>query len=169
MISPRKRRKNEHSISHQSIVYFNAIGETHFYECKTCGSKINGQKEYNLASHLRHIHPEIYNGIAGREKESIQVKRLKLLQNFVEIVAVNGRPFTYILDSGFQSIAEKKQRKLNAAGIGLNLKKRLWTKFIWCFRSVYSKWKIESSFHRNDRIAQISYGCTFGGYYLHTS
>lgn len=34
-------------------------------------------------------------------EHSASLKRMKLMQNLVEIVTVNGRPFSYLLDSGF--------------------------------------------------------------------
>lgn len=124
----RKRRKNDNSIGEQSKQFFNELGEREvsginifFYQCKICNVNINGNKLYNLASHLKHVHEDNYNKISDRNKETIQIKRLNLLQDLVEIIAVNGRPFSYILDSGFQSIIKKKVNKLNAAGCTLNL------------------------------------------------
>lgn len=126
--SPRKRTVNENSASQKSKKYFKSLGEREvngaqklYYECTICGSNINGNREYNLASHLQHRHRQIYEEIAAPKKDSMPVKRLKLLQDVIEIIAVNGRTFTHILDSGFMSIIHNKLQKLAAAGIGLNL------------------------------------------------
>lgn len=129
MQSPsRKRVRDENSLTQKAKKFFEELGVKHvkghpkiFYKCKECSADINGSKPYNLVSHLNTVHPGIHQSIAEKQKDKHPVKRLKLLQNIVEIVAVNGRPFKYILDSGFQSIIQNKQNKLNRAGCGLNL------------------------------------------------
>lgn len=132
MSAQRKRKKSEFSISHKSKIHFKSLGEKNvagnlklYYECKICKQHINGQKDGNLASHLMHVHPDFYMEIKGEKTESIEVKRLKLLQNLVEIVSVNGRTFSHITDSGFLSIIQNKLQKLIEAGCGLNLSRNL--------------------------------------------
>lgn len=126
-LSPRKRKKNENTIGVKSRLYYKCLGEREsggamklFYECKFCFFNVNGHKEHNLASHLQHIHPEVYALIIA-QKDSMPVKRLKLLHNAVETVSVNGRPFKWILDSGYQENIKSKLRKLREAGEALNL------------------------------------------------
>lgn len=63
--------------------------------------------------------------IEQRFKESLPVKRLRILQNAVEIIAVNGRPFNYLLDSGYQAGIQNKLQKLKNSGMGLNFSKNL--------------------------------------------
>lgn len=46
---------------------------------------------------------------------------MKFLQNCVEIISVNGRPFSYLLDSGFQVIIKDKLRELETGGYAINL------------------------------------------------
>lgn len=90
------------------------------FECLRCSAPINGKKRSNLASHLQRVHPSIYEEFIMVKKDHPEVKRLKLLQNAVETVSVNGRPFKWLLDSGYRSNIESKLRKLQSTGYGLN-------------------------------------------------
>lgn len=92
-----------------------------FYQCKICTLKRNGTKLTNLRSHIEHMHVPLFNEINDLKTKPLQVQRLELLQNLVEMVALNGRPFTIIHDSGFQAIIREKLEKLNAGGCGLSL------------------------------------------------
>lgn len=128
MDSPRKRARKENTLSAKASVYYDPLGEKQvdgvakiFYKCKLCSSEINGHKQYNLVHHLHCKHPDEYKEIDGRPTEDIQTKRLKMLQNLVEIVTVNGRVFASILDSGFQALIWEKLDELKNAGCGLNL------------------------------------------------
>lgn len=92
-----------------------------FYVCNLCLKEINGTKEYNLVAHLKQKHPENFKEIDTKKTKSAQQKRLELLQHCVEMVTVNGRPFSALLDSGFQRIIEKKLLKLKNANLSLDL------------------------------------------------
>lgn len=127
--SPRKRCKvSEPSIGVLSRPYFEppykleANGVlTDWYKCRLCAKDINGTKLYNLGSHLERKHGDIYfEKIRPRKKEPLEVKRLRILLNAVEIVSVNGRSFSSLLDSGYQAEIFNKLQKLRAAGIGIN-------------------------------------------------
>lgn len=121
--SPRKRKRNQETVSAKAIEYFILLSDDitkKMYKCKICASTINGTKAHNLSVHLRNVHPEKYGEVNVRKQE-LPVKRLELLQNVVEMVSVNGRPFSSISDSGFQSIIRNKTNKLNAAGYSINL------------------------------------------------
>lgn len=93
------------------------------YSCKLCTANLNGTKAHNLVSHLNNIHREKFNLIAD-QKNDISAERLQFLQNIVEIVTVNGRPFSSIHDSGFKSIIGDKLKEFDAAGCTLNLSDR---------------------------------------------
>lgn len=97
-----------------------------FYECKIdeCGKEINGTKLYSLVSHIKYVHTKYYNLIKGTEKEAILIKRLRLLHNAVEIVSVNGLPFSFLLASGYQAGIENKVRKIRQAGYSINITTR---------------------------------------------
>lgn len=123
MQSPRKRKRNQDTVSVKASEYFISLSDDimkKMYKCKLCSSTINGTKLHNLSAHLRNVHPEEYGDVNGRKQE-LTVKRFELLQNIVEMVSVNGRPFSSISDSGFQAIIRKKTDKLNAAGHSINL------------------------------------------------
>lgn len=125
--TPQKRKRAENSVSTKALEHFETISEedslkdsnkTHI--CRHCDTKINGSKEWNLAQHLQKCHFNIYEEITG-QKDSPEVKRLKFVQNCVEIISVNGRPFSYLLDSGFQAMVKEKLNDLKSAGCGINL------------------------------------------------
>lgn len=89
------------------------------YKCNHCGKKINGTKPSNLASHLI-VHPEVYAQIC-EDPPTIEHMRQKLLFNCVELVTINGRPFSAIYDSAILAMLSEKLSELEAAGRGLNL------------------------------------------------
>lgn len=75
-----------------------------FYKCQICDKKFNGTSDTNFTKHMK-THKQVYKEEIDPEfdnQETIPIKRLKLLKNLVEIVTVNGCPFKYLLDSGFQ-------------------------------------------------------------------
>lgn len=126
-----KKKRKELSITDKSMPYFEEPsitienGKTILkYACKLCPKNnppINGTKASNLSSHLGKKHPDIYVIIAKRnDKETLPIKRVRILQNAVEIVSVNGRPFNYLLDSGYQAGIKNKLKKLDDAGMGIN-------------------------------------------------
>lgn len=88
------------------------------FKCKLCEKEINGTKEYNLSCHLEHMHRDVYfSHVKLTKKESLLVKRLRILLNAVELVTVNGRPFNALLDSGYQAGIINKLNKLKEAGM----------------------------------------------------
>lgn len=125
--TPRKRKRAENSLATKALEHFEIISVEDFSQelnkthiCRHCNGKINGAKEWNLAQHLNKCHVDIYEQITGL-KDSSEVKRLKFLQNCVEIVSVNGRPFSHLLDSGFHAIAKEKLDELKSTGYGINM------------------------------------------------
>lgn len=127
----KRKRKRQQPVFDKTIDFFLFLGtETNkkdanltidMYECILCKLKLNGTKKSNLTSHLKVHHNGTYVKMMNKDKDSFAVRRLKLLQHFTEIVAVNGRTFTHLLDSGFKKIIEPKLRKLHEAGYGLNM------------------------------------------------
>lgn len=120
--TPQKQSQYEEQYYMQYFEFSSEEGEGKnkktFYKCKICSLPKNGTKRDNLRAHLAHLHSEF---IVDAKSKSLKVKRLELLQNLVEIVAVNGRPFTYIHDSGFQAVIREDLAKLKAGGFGLSL------------------------------------------------
>lgn len=106
--------------------FFNKVDDTIgtlFYKCTLCPDNLNGTKETNLLNHLKVCHLEIYNSkiIIKHSPLYYAMKRLRLLQQCVEITTVNKQPFNDLLKSGFQGIISSKLTKLSQAGFGLNL------------------------------------------------
>lgn len=66
------------------------------------------------------MHKSIYQEIIS-EKEPLLVTRLKVLQNCTEAVSVNGRPFKWIMDTGYRKQFQKTLDELAAAKLALNL------------------------------------------------
>lgn len=130
--SPKKRKliKSQTTIQEKAMTYFGPMiqieenGATvKKYKCLKCEREnmLNGNKISNLAGHLQSRHPEIYEKMVPKpKKEPLEFKRLRLLQNAVELVSVNGRPFKLLLDSGYQAGIQNKLAKLKEAGIGIN-------------------------------------------------
>lgn len=125
-VSPRKRKRKEPSVVDKSLQYFELVKEEiidgvtkKFFNCSLCKRGLNGTKESNLASHLQFLHKDIYDEIKKCEKDPILIKRLKVIQNAVEIVSVNGRPFQWLLDSGYQEGIKNKLKKFREAGCAI--------------------------------------------------
>lgn len=97
------------SKTHRALTYFKPLNDsesnTKFVcEIDKCGSTIEARNRFNLVSHIKALHDGIYKSISSAESElyaaSLQIKRLKLIQNLTEIVTVNGRAFAHLNDSG---------------------------------------------------------------------
>lgn len=125
-----QRGKKQESLTRKSIEHFELIqredSSKKLYKCLLCtqdAKPINGTKTNNLSQHLKNVHSEFYYQniqTIKHIKEPLQIKRLRLLQNAVEIVTVNGRPFNSLLDSGYQAGIQNKLHKLQKSGIGLS-------------------------------------------------
>lgn len=66
------------------------LEKNHQFEC--------GTKPSNLASHLKSIHPSTLYAeklFDEKTKEPLPLQRLRIFQNAVEIISVNGRPFSW--------------------------------------------------------------------------
>lgn len=112
----------EHKLSYADGI---SGSQVEIYECLICNKRLNGTKQHNLTSHIQKCHRDVYiETVDENTKDSYDVKRLKLLQNCVEITTVNGRPFSYLQDSGFQKAIENKLTKLKANKCTLNLSDR---------------------------------------------
>lgn len=125
-MEPQNRRKKR-KIDFNGILSFfeapkttkNKAGiDSRYYKCKECKKYINGTKSSNLTEHLKH-HEELYSKIY--ENESIEQKRVKLLLDCVEFVAVDGNPFSKINGSGLLSMLDKTLNELSVAGRSVDL------------------------------------------------
>lgn len=102
----------------RSLEYFTLFcdepGKT-LFDCTICKKRINGNKKSNLTSHIATKHKDHYKGICS-ENPLIEHKRLKLLFDCIEVVAVNGRPLRSLNDSGILSMNESVLLDLKRAG-----------------------------------------------------
>lgn len=90
-----------------------------FYTCTICKKELNCTSNSNKTSHLS-MHKDVIAQIRFSE-ESIERKRLKLILDCVEMVAVNGRSFTHLFDSALHSMIADKLDELKSAGQQINL------------------------------------------------
>lgn len=123
----RKRKNSRISLGEKSKRFFDAPfakndeKDTQYFKCTLCPSEIKGKNTHNLAAHISNCHKEQFKEIDSVNKDSLAVKRLKLLHNAVEIVSVNGKPFNFLLASGNQNGIRNKIDKLHKAGIQISL------------------------------------------------
>lgn len=94
---------------------------------KKCDSFLDGRYPYNLVLHLKKQHEEIFAKISSSSAQnegmdaSLQVKRLKLIQNLTDIVTVNGRPFAHLSDSGVVGLMGTDLKVLENGGYAAGL------------------------------------------------
>lgn len=96
----------------------------YYCDVPNCGSKISNSRSNkigNLKRHLKTNHPEIFKIIEGTKNNHFEIKRLKLIQSCVELVTVNGRPFSLLDDSGFQNSIQSVLTELEEAGCKLTV------------------------------------------------
>lgn len=120
-----------------------------FYECNVCKHKLNGTKPSNLSCHFQ-IHRNLYSKLDSLD-ESIEQKRLKLLFDCVEIVAINGNAFRRLSDSGLLSMISNTLDELKAAGRGINLKDEHLTEVKCFMQDIAEKMKVKLSDEMNNR------------------
>lgn len=128
MASQKKQNPHTKSVTDKFMMHFKFSGQgkvngidIDFYTCLICSHNLNAKKKYNLVQHIKNVHQSVYDDIVGERSLPIKLERLKLVQNLVELVTLNGRPFTYLHDSGFQAIIQKDLDKFYDAGCNLNL------------------------------------------------
>lgn len=120
---PKQTSQNE-----RSKVYFDIISkEKSTYMCKIegCDKLIIARNPYSFVSHIKNVHYKLYReeiDAQALEQKTILCKRLELIQHCAEIVTVNGRPFSYLLDSGFQNLVCENLNFLKKNKHGIDLK-----------------------------------------------
>lgn len=91
-------------------------GSNDLYTCHHCDNEkiINGKYLHNVLAHIKIKHKTLFEqkyGLNEKSKRNLEIDRLKLLQNYTEIVTCNMRPYAALEDTGFKkSIAEKLNR-----------------------------------------------------------
>lgn len=91
------------------------------YKCQieNCSKVLNGKHSTNIVKHVRRMHANFFatNIQANKSELTLPQKRLKLIQDWAEIVTVNGRSFKHLSDSGFQKSVDEKLAEVDAAGL----------------------------------------------------
>jgi hypothetical protein len=120
----RKDSKADKALQYFTPVH-NCANKSH--KCNLCEKFLLAKKTSNLVPHLKFCHKQIYDIISTPQNDEKYYlkKRLKFIQNCAEIVAINGRPFTYLNDSGFLKFIENDLNELIEAGYGVDLRDKV--------------------------------------------
>lgn len=90
-----------------------------------CRSKpIQCSKPANLKRHLSQIHPKVYNTLFPNElshKHQTELEAFNLAQDTIELVTVNGYPFSMLNASGMQGFIKPRLQSIRANGISLSI------------------------------------------------
>lgn len=124
--------KNSQYQASKTLKFFSlhetATAQSKMYNCKICNQLKNGNQHSNLTTHLKLMHSDVYNTqvktSTGTNEQKLKIKRLKLLQNCVEITTINRQTYAFLSSSGFQNIIRNKLNKLEEGGCALNLKSK---------------------------------------------
>lgn len=91
-----------------------------------CNSKIGGKRIFNLKRHLSNVHKDYKAKIIENDFE-LNVSETNILNILVELMTINGRPFTMFNDSGFQKLyhlfIQLIERSFNGLNFNINIPK----------------------------------------------
>lgn len=115
----------------RTLRFFTKENESdNFYTCDICTEEkkpkklLSGKHKSNLTTHIKLAHKDVYaNHVAPQNKLYYAMKRLKKIQNFCEIIAIDGRPFSWLLGTGFMHSQEDDLNELADAGFGIQMDK----------------------------------------------
>lgn len=109
-------RARSGTLSIRALKYFALEEKAGKIQCNLCKKLVSNSKTFNLVSHLKSVHKEVYDEIDKSAKPRTDtyflIKRLKMLQNCTEIVALNGYSFSYIYCSGYQKTIHDQIQEL---------------------------------------------------------
>lgn len=117
------------SLNQKVQIYFEKIenkglNKTHICLIEGCNTALAGEKACNLVAHIKSVHFELYKKIAKTPSQTAnfcELKKLKFIQNCVEIIAINLRPYSYLNDSGFVKSHEDILSTMAEGGHPINL------------------------------------------------
>lgn len=100
------RKFGKGSQHERCLIFFKQItvdgsNKTHQCVIPNCGKLIAGQKPSSPAYYA--------------------IKKLKFIQNCVELVSINARPFRCLMDSGFKKIVQEQLKELEEGNCSVNL------------------------------------------------
>lgn len=95
------------------------------YKCKIdkCNRNLSGKQHSNLLKHVRRMHANFFETNIQKKIRPLTLvqKRMKFIQNSVEIVTMNGRSFLHLNDSGYKKQIDEKLDELVTAGLSEGL------------------------------------------------
>lgn len=155
----RRQTKKTNSQNERALQYYELVSpDKSTYKCiaENCNKILNGRKSSNLVTHLRSIHSKLYEDfVAVIDMKHYELKRLKFIQNCSEIIAINGRPFTALNDSGFRKIVEKDLDELRKHNCGINMDDEHFTEIKDYIESVATKIKNKIIMETKDKLLSI--------------
>lgn len=121
---------NQHSqLSRVFSLYEQNERKNEYYNCKICEEEkkvtkpISGKIKSNLRAHIANVPPKQFvEFCAPLKKFPLAEKRNVMMQSFAELFTMNGRPFTHLIDSGFQRLTKNDLEELivSDGGIAIN-------------------------------------------------
>lgn len=124
-------RKKVESLQDKVLIYFRLVDSSkQKYMCLIDDCKkdsLSGVRKYNLVSHAKTQHQKFFDQTFGEDrviaekKYPMPYRRLKHMQKCVEIVAVNGNPFTMLSQSGVGGLLLDELEALRISGFGVGL------------------------------------------------
>lgn len=94
-------------------------------QIENCGKACNGSQITNLTTHAKTAHTTFYAKniyCSPLDPKKLAIKRLKCIQDCAEVIAINGRSFKSLSDSGIKKLIAEKLTELKDAGYGLGLR-----------------------------------------------
>lgn len=110
--------------------YFRRTDEeksTYKCEIENCNKSLSGKNRSNLVMHVRRRHKTFFDKNFGQIRNedsdgvSLRIKRLNYIQTCVELVAVNGLPFTILNESGVKKMLQADYELLKHGKFGAGL------------------------------------------------
>lgn len=129
--------EEEGEVRHECVglnKYFRIRMATQLVHCKVrdCKQTFRNWKSYNLKRHLKSKHYSKFVGLYPQQTDQIkqlEVDALILDFNAVELVTVNGQPFSLLNSTAVKGFLHEKVAQLKAKGINMNLcRQRIATK-----------------------------------------
>lgn len=106
--------------------FFAVNSSTRLVHCRVrdCKTTFTTWKKYNLKRHLRNQHESVYTKLFPTEADEIkklEMSSLELVLNAVELVTINGQPFSILDASALKRFCKKTVDELNAKRFRVNL------------------------------------------------
>lgn len=106
--------------------FFAVNSSTRLVHCRVrdCKTTFKAWKKYNFKRHLRNQHESVYTKLFPTEADEIkklEMSSLELVLNAVELVTINGQPFSILDASALKGFCKQTVDELNAKRFRVNL------------------------------------------------